>query len=394
MSFQDAFKNLGLTTVDTVTAATNVGKSTLNTTGKTIDATGNIVEATGDLTVNVAQNTGKLTTATTELTVQSLNTAGKFAEALGDNAKDLTDKSSEFTVSSLKSLTDQLNNANNITTTLMDTTNESLQKSSGHISNTVGNTLGDVSKITGILTNAASQSIDFGYTLFDSILSIIQSPFKSIQNEIDEIKKRNDDPKNKFNKIKNLIIKNYDNDIKKGLTKNFINQLESMINNVDKLINLYEKLGCKKGWLKYNCSEDINNNIYAINRIKDDMKIEKDEFKEIIESIFNTFYSHTARITNLGVNSNNFDAKIDEMESNIENIQNEIITDATNKLTEIIKVFDSKLDAIKTPINELSASFTTQLKGTTEINGGKKIKKSRKQKSKKTKSKKTKSKRK
>lgn len=286
--------------------------------------------------------------------------------ALGDNSKELTDSSSEVTIEALKSLKDQLTNTNKITSTLMDTTNESLQKSKEHIGDSVGN----ISQVASTLTNAALQSFQFGTTLFSSIITVIKTPFESVKGKIDSIKASNDSPKGKFEAIKKEITNNFNNNITPTLQNNFNNQLIGLINNVDELIQLYKKLGCKVFMWQYNCPPEIQMKIDAILKIKIDMESKKNNFLLEINGLFGQFTSRIALVSALGLTKDNLEEKIQEMETEIQKIQNDIITQVTAKLQGIIKDFDHKLELIKGNIDELSRSMTSILSIPQKTDGG------------------------
>lgn len=340
-----------------------------------VTAVGQTATAIGD----TVENANKITTAATHVTVESAKTTQKFVEAIGDNSKELTDASAKSAVASLKSLTDQITNTNDITTTLMKTTNQSLQKSSEHISDSIS----DASQITSTITNTALRTFKFSFNLIETIFSVIEKPFASIQAKIIEIKNSNDSPNTKFDKIKNEIK----NDFKvtsSSLHSEFMNQIENMITDVDELLNLYKQLGCKKIWNgTYECNIEIQTKSNAIIQLKPIMKLDKKTCEKNITAIFESFNKEVVSIPKLGITNDNLENKINEMEEKLITVQAKIIADATNQLEQIIKKFNEKyITAIKNNIDQLTDSLvdvikTPHSKKEEQVVGGKKMRKSR-----------------
>ena len=371
-----------------------------------------VVNAVGQSTTsvigNTVENTNKVTNTATELATESAKvatesakTTQKFVAALGRNSEALTDASSKTAIVSLETLTDQLKNTNEITTTILKTTNESLQKSSDHISNTVG----DASEITSTLTNTALKTFKFSSNVIGAIFTIIEKPFESIQSKIEDIKKSNNSPETKFKYIKNQIQTNF-NKTSNSLQTQFNGHIDVMITHVDKLLNLYKKLGCKLTWLRqYECDIEIIKKADAINQLKPIMATDKMTFQDKIKRIFGSFNTSLSSVLVLGITQDNLNDKIEDMEQRLITDQNKIIAEATNLLEEIIKKFNERyLQPIQNNIDDLTNSIVNDInKSQSKPNeppahaGGKKPRPSRKsrqtkrnKKSKKTKSRRSK----
>jgi uncharacterized protein Yka (UPF0111/DUF47 family) len=176
------------------------------------------------------------------------------------------------------------------------------------------------------------------------------------------IKKGNEDPKVKFDKIKQNIINNFNRTISPELQKNFTEQLMALIKNVDELVKLYRTLGCKVNMIwQYNCPPEIQEKINAISQIKIKMETDKEIFLREIKQIFGKFHSKTVGIYALAINTENYEKKIEEMEQKIQEIQDNIITEVTEKHTVIIKAFQQKLKLINDNIEQLSNASSSVL---------------------------------
>jgi len=331
-------------------------KSTIALT-KVVEHSANAASA-GIKTAEQVANTATATFGTVEHAANAassaIDAAGKVATAAGN----ITDESSKLAIKSLSSLGDQISNTNKITSTLMETTNESLQKSKQHIGDNVGN----VAAMTSAATGTALKSLELGTFLFDSLIAVIKSPFEGVKMLNDNIKASTDDPKVKFDKIKQNIINNFNNTITPELQKNFTNQLMELIKNVDELVKLYRTLGCKVNMIwQYNCPPEIQEKINAISQIKIKMETDKEIFLREIKQIFGKFHSKTVGIYALAINKENYEKKIEEMEQKIQEIQDNIITEVTEKHTVIIKKFQDNLQLINDNIEQLSNASSSVL---------------------------------
>jgi hypothetical protein len=132
---------------------------------------------------------------------------------------------------------------------------------------------------------------------------------------------------------------------------------------VDKLLNLYKKLGCKLTWLRqYKCDIEIIKKADAINQLKPIMATDKMTFQDKIKRIFGSFNTSLSSVLVLGITQDNLNDKIEDMEQRLITDQNKIIAEATNLLEEIIKKFNERyLQPIQNNIDDLTNSIVNDI---------------------------------
>lgn len=353
---------------------------------------GTVAAATG--TVEKAAQTAEATVGTVKGVAKTTEQATKFTEKVGELATEAADKSKVLVTSavnlsdtairstdetlgstnkalntSIQSLNDQIGNLNKNTNTIMEITNDSLEKSKPHLSNTVGNT----TEIASRLTSATTHSIEFGQNVVSSLFSILQYPFESIQQKIQDIKNNKEKSSIKINKIKNEIKNNFTN-IKKETLTNFSKQIDNLVINIDTLIKLFESLSCKKNWMGYfQCDDSIKLKINAIESTKRSLQSSKNIKMNIIKNILNKFYTSIDSI-HLNINDNisqeDFELKAIELENKSQEIQSITLSEAVSKFSEIMKDYELKIAKIEKFVENIVDKMNKKLEDEDNTNNG------------------------
>lgn len=336
-----------------------VGKNTLKLTNTGLEAADKITEASGEL--------GKV----------GINAVTKVTLASGDVAAQLTTDSGKVASTSLHALDDQLKNVNKNTSTLLDLTNTSVEKMSPHL----GDSLGNTSQISSTLTKSASETITFGTSLLSSLLSVLNYPFQKASEKIKEIQESNAKPENKRKQLKVTLKQNFVS-ITDSTKADFNHGLNNTIKNVDELIELFQKLGCKTIAWTYNCEADITRQLNAIRNLHNVMKSEKYQFNQQIDTVFKQF---NIRVDQIIATGSNDDDKFDDIINKSERIQAEILALVTEKYSKILENYNVKLDKIESVVKKLESEIMDELEPVSktdeslvEKKGGRKSTQSRK----------------
>lgn len=337
-------------------------------------------------TVEKGAQTAEAAVGTAAQAAKMTENVGKVANTTLRSADETIESTNQALNTSIHSLNDQIDNLNKNTNTIMNITNDSLEKSRPHLANTVGNT----TEMASRLTSTTNHSIEFGQNVVSSLFSILQYPFESIQQKIQDIKNNKEKPSKKMDDIKNEIIKKFSN-TKNETLKNFSQQIDNLITNIDILINLFKSLSCEKNWLGYyeKCDDLIQTQVNAIKKKKNFINKSKDININNIENILNSFDTSIHPFWEIKISDNipkeEFELKLTESVNKSQETQSIILSEAISKFSEIMKDYKEEIakieEFVKNILNKINEKIRHQdntsdkiQSETTVMSGGRKNK--------------------
>jgi hypothetical protein len=256
------------------------------------------------------------------------------------------------------------------------------------MNDTISETAPQLSSIAGNVTDIVENSLEHGTTAIEATLNLVFTPFRYVNTKLNYMMSDERGKLNEKNNLQEILKIEYLKRVK-YIKEGYIQQLETLKENINKLILFYEDIFCEKSWHRFSSVCDkYNKNILSHFRVES-KKITQiiSNFERKITSISNTGVFSSIVINNTGDHSvwmneytNIFNSIMIDNFNHLNRLFTDTLQHCTNITEEIQNIIKVKINSMKSELREkypLHGEVSILNKEEEENVGGKRNKKTK-----------------